>query len=257
MLLIALFLLLVIIEMIILHFVKKEQVPWKAIIANLNSGHILLWVFRGLIITAYLYIYKNISFQLFENWSELSQIIFTLFAWDFCFYWSHRFHHHIKFLWAIHTVHHDCEHYNLSLGIRNSWYSSLSSFPFFSVLAIAGIPIEIFLGVSAFHYFVQFYNHNNLVKKSGWLEYIFITPSSHRVHHGKNDLYINKNFGGTFVFWDKLFHTYQQERNDTPVEFGIHQPLLSENPFLMSNRPFIKNIFTLLNHGSHKHMYTW
>ena len=125
-------------------------------------------------------------------------------------------------------------------GIRNSWYSSLTSFPFFAGLAILGLPLEIFIVVSSVHYFIQFYNHNRIVKKSGWLEHIMITPSHHRVHHGKNPEYINKNCGGTFVIWVKLFGTFQAVRVDIDIEFDTNDPVPSENPFWANNIPFLK-----------------
>lgn len=137
-------------------------------------------------------------------------------------------------------VHHEGEHFSLSLGIRNSWYSSLTSFPFFVGMAIIGIPVEVFVATSSIHYIIQFYNHNHFVKKSGWLEYILVTPSHHRVHHGKNDPYIDKNFGGTLVFWDKLFGSYQSELPDTPVEFGVKDPVKSYNPMLINTIPVLQ-----------------
>ena len=243
----ALLLICVIIELMVMRYLRKEPIPWKEIIANINSGHILLWIFRSLIITAYAFIFQNLSLSLISQWLYIWKWIFAFIAWDFCFYWNHRFHHHFKLLWAVHGVHHDGEHFNLSLGIRNSWYASLTSFPFFAVLAVIGVPLEIFIAVSGINYFIGFYNHTHLVKKSGWLEYILITPSHHRVHHGKNDIYVNKNFGGTFVFWDKLFNTFQAERMDTPVHFGIKDSVISKNPVEISNSRLLKQ-FVILNH---------
>ncbi|QNA43989.1 sterol desaturase family protein [Lacibacter sediminis] len=219
-------------------FSSKTAIPWKEIIANLQSGHILLWVIRGLSLFAYDYALQNYSFGIINQLPVAVQWIIGFIAWDFCFYWSHRFHHSVKFLWAVHGVHHEGEHFNLSLGIRNSWYSSITSYPFYAVMAFAGIPLDIFITVSGIHFFIQFYNHNHFVKKSGWLEYILITPSHHRVHHGKNDLYVDKNFGGTFVVWDKLFRTFQAEKRDIPVIFGVNDAINSSNPVITNNHRF-------------------
>lgn len=230
-------LVLVILECFLLHFVWKEKIPWKEVVTNLNSGHILLWIGRGFEVAAYYYLYKHLSLNLLNSWNAQLLWIFAFVSWDFCFYWMHRYNHVIKLFWSIHSVHHEGEFFNLSLGIRNSWYSSISSLPFFVVLAIIGVPFQLFVVVSSIHYFIQFYNHNHLVKKSFWLEYILITPSHHRVHHGKNEPYVDKNFGGTFVFWDKMFGTFQPELADLPVQFGVNNYQETFDPIKVNNNP--------------------
>lgn len=236
----ALLIVMVLLEIGFLTFFEKEEVPWKEIIFNLNSGHILMWVFRGLELGAFHMILTYGSFNLIEGWSYAAQWLFCFIAWDFCFYWLHRFHHKYGFLWAVHVVHHQGEHFSLSLGIRNSWYSSLTSFPFFVGLAFIGVPLEIFIATSSIHYIIQFYNHNRVVKKSGWLEKVMITPSHHRVHHGCNDDYIDKNFGGTLVLWDKLFGTFQPEKEEVPVIFGVKNYEENHNVIAANNIPFLK-----------------
>lgn len=231
-------LILVVIELAILRFLRKEKIPWAEIVMNLNSGHILMWIFRGFEIYAYYKVNQYFSLQIFQILPTWAQWILGYLMWDFCFYWLHRLHHKIALFWHIHVVHHQGEHFSLSLGIRNSWYSSLSSFPFFVGLAILGLPVDIFIGVSSINYFMQFYNHNRLVKKSGWLEYFMVTPAHHRVHHGKNEVYIDKNFGGTFIIWDKLFGTFQKELPDEPIQFGIAHNPSSVNIFWLNNVSF-------------------
>lgn len=232
---------LVIIEIILIKQVKKEELPWKELIMNLNSGHILMWIFRGLEVTVYYYVFQ-FNIGLVDELPYWTVWIIAFIVWDFFFYWLHRLHHHLSLLWNVHVVHHEGEHFSLSLGIRNSWYSSITSIPFFLLMAIAGIPVEIFLAVSSIHYFIQFYNHNHLVNKSGWLEYVMITPSHHRVHHGKNHPYLHRNFGGTFVFWDKMFGTFQAELDGHPVAFGIDEPVRSYNPVWSNNIPFFSGL---------------
>ena len=224
-------------ECIFLARVEGEKMPWKEIVANVNSGHIMLWLARVSILVIYEFLVTNWSLDLITELPIIAQWIFTVFAWDFCYYWSHRMHHEFHFLWNIHSVHHQGEHFNLSLGIRNSWYQPLTSFPFFVVLALLGVSLEQFVLVSAFHYFIQFYNHNAIVNKSGFLEKILITPSHHRVHHGKNPEYINKNHGGTFVFWDKLFGTFQPEKDDIIIRYGTTNNVNPENPFWANMLP--------------------
>ena len=236
----GLMLLMVIIELIILKFYKKEQIPWKDVVFNLNSGHILMWILRGAELAVFYFILHNYSFYLLESWSLVPIWIFTFLTWDFCFYWLHRLHHKIKLFWMVHVVHHEGEEFNLSLGIRNSWYSSVTSIPFFVILAFIGVPFEIFVTISSLHYFIQFYNHNGLVKNSGFLEKIMITPSHHKVHHGVNDDYIDKNFGGTLVIWDKMFGTFQIEKEDDPVILGTLNHVKTSNLFWANNIPLLK-----------------
>lgn len=236
----SLLLIFVIIEIVVLHFVKKQTIPYKEIIINLGSGHILLWVFRGLEVAAYYNTYKYFSLGLMKSFPFWAIWLSAFVLWDFCFYWLHRLHHKYRLLWGVHSVHHEGEHFSLSLGIRNSWYSSLTSFPFFIVMAIVGIPADVFVAVSSIHYFIQFYNHNHLVKKSGWLEYFMVTPSHHRVHHGKNEPYRDKNFSGTFVILDKLFNTFQEEMEHKPVIYGVDYDHISYNPVIVNNAPFVR-----------------
>ncbi len=236
----GLLLLLVLVELSIVHFWWKKKINWSEVIFNLNSGHILMWILRGMEISAFYFVSVHWSFSIMKDWAYPLIWVFTFFTWDFCFYWLHRFHHKFKFLWAVHVVHHEGKHFNLSLGIRNSWYSSLTSFPFFIGLAILGVPVEVFIATSSIHYFIQFYNHNSIVHKSGWLEKIMITPSHHRVHHGINPEYIDRNFGGTFVIWDKLFGTFQPELNDVPVICGVKDYVSNFNVFWANNLPFLK-----------------
>ena len=236
----ALLLLMVAIEAFILRLIQGKEVPWNQIVFNLNSGHTILWVFRGLEVAVFHAVYERFSLGWVAEWSHVAQFALALLFWDFCFYWLHRMHHKLGVLWAVHVVHHEGDHFSLSLGIRNSWYSSMTSIPFFIVLAIVGIPTEVFVAVGAMHYFVQFYNHNALVNKSGFLEHIMITPSHHRVHHGKNEPYLDRNFGGTLVFWDKLFGTFQKELDDIPVEFGTDEHVATDNIFWANNLPWLK-----------------
>ncbi|MDN4165141.1 sterol desaturase family protein [Cytophagales bacterium LB-30] len=235
-----LLLLLVLIELVAIRLILKEPIPWKEVTANLNSGHILLWIFRGLEIVVYDYSLRYLGLGLIDSWPLWAIYIFAFVAWDFCFYWLHRLHHQWPALWAIHEVHHQGEYFSLSLGIRNSWFSSLTSIPFFTILAVVGVPLEVFIVVSSLHYVVQFYNHNRIVNKSGWLEYVLITPSHHRVHHGKNKEYINKNHSGTLVIWDKLFGTFQEEREDIVMEYGIRNPVNSHNPLWQNGKPIVQ-----------------
>lgn len=228
-----------IIEIFAIKYIQKKEIPWREIVFNLNSGQGLMWFFRAIELLCFATILKYFSFNIVNSWNLVYQIIFTFFAWDLCFYWLHRLHHKIPLLWSVHVVHHEGEHYGLSLGIRNSWYSSLASIPFFLILAVIGVPIEVFIGISSFHYGVQLYNHNNIVNKSGFLESFMTTPSLHRVHHGINPMYIDTNFGGTLNFWDRMFGTAQKELDDVQIVYGVKDSIKTDNPFWASNIPVL------------------
>lgn len=228
------------VEFGILKFIKKEFIPWREVVFNVSSGHILMWILRAFEVSIFYFLYNNFSLRLFDNWNIIALYAFTFFAWDFCFYWLHRMHHKIPLFWKVHTVHHEGEHFSLSLGLRNSWYSSLSSIPFFIALAMLGVPTEVFVSIGAFHYLVQFYNHNGVVKKSGFLEYFMVTPSLHRVHHGTNPEYIDRNFGGTLNIWDRMFGTRQVERDDIEIKYGVIGSIKTDNPFWGNNIPFMQ-----------------
>ena len=214
-------------------------IVWRDTVFNLNSGHVILWVCRGFELIGYAWVLQHASVHWVADLPLAVQWLFGFIAWDFCFYWMHRLHHKFPSLWAIHGIHHEGEQFNLSLGIRNSWYSSLSNFPFIVGLAVLGLPVEIFVVVSSIHYTVQFYNHNGWIKRSGFLERLMVTPAYHRVHHGMNAVYVDKNFGGTFQIWDFLFGTHQYELPNEPIRYGVAHPTPSNNPFWVNNLPFL------------------
>jgi len=227
-------------EACLLQYLRKEPVNWRDVMFNLNSGHVMLWLFRGLEIFCYGLVVTHFSLNWVSGWPAPLMWLFALLAWDFGFYWLHRLHHKFGPLWAVHVVHHQGEHFNLSLGVRNSWYSSLTSIPFFMLLAIAGVPLSVFIAVSLLHYSVQLFNHNALTPNLGFLEKIFVTPSHHRVHHVNDRFYTDKNCGGTFIFWDKMFGTYWPGLPEGEFTYGSGKQPHPQNPFWASNQPFFQ-----------------
>jgi sterol desaturase/sphingolipid hydroxylase (fatty acid hydroxylase superfamily) len=152
-------------------------------------------------------------------------------AWDFCYYWYHRFSHEISILWASHAVHHQSEDYNLTTALRQTSTSFLFSWIFYLPLFLVGFPLEVILAVSAVNLIYQFWVHTQTVRSLGRLDYILVTPSNHRVHHAQNERYIDKNYGGMLILWDRMFGTFQDELEDDPVVFGVRKPLANWNPF--------------------------
>tara|TARA_B100000900_G_scaffold335819_2_gene297451 strand:- start:4833 stop:5921 length:1089 start_codon:yes stop_codon:yes gene_type:complete len=235
-----LLILLVGIELLVLKALNKP-IPWAEVSMNLNSGQILLWLGRGLEVLGYYYLATLIPYQLTDDLGFFWVLLIAFILWDHQFYWLHNLHHKVPLLWYIHEVHHQGQHFNSSLGIRNSWFSSISSLPFFLPLVLVGIPVEVFVLVSSVHYFVQFYNHNDIIKHPKWMEKIFITPSLHKVHHGVNIEYLNKNCGGTFSIWDRIYGTHQQELEHVKVKLGIRKDFSTGSPILVNILPFLKS----------------
>jgi sterol desaturase/sphingolipid hydroxylase (fatty acid hydroxylase superfamily) len=152
-------------------------------------------------------------------------------AWDFCYYWFHRFSHEISILWAAHAVHHQSEDYNLSTALRQTSSGFLFGWIFYVPLFLIGFPLEVLLSVNAVNLIYQFWVHTQVVRRLGPLDFILVTPSNHRVHHAQNERYIDKNYGGMLILWDRLFGTFEDEHDDEPVVFGVRKPLANWNPF--------------------------
>jgi len=151
---------------------------------------------------------------------------------DFLYYWGHRFSHKIRWMWASHVVHHSSEKFNLTVAIRQPWTAHLSLTFIVSVpLVLAGMDPAIMASINFFTVTYQYSVHTELVPKLGPLEYVLVTPSHHRVHHGSNPRYLDMNYGGTLIFWDKLFGTFVEENDEDPVKFGLVQNIGSHNPF--------------------------
>lgn len=155
-------------------------------------------------------------------------VAFILF--DFFYYWYHRFAHEINILWATHVIHHSSEDYNLGTALRQPSTGFWVSWVFYIPMAILGIPLSVFITVNILNLLYQYWVHTQLVGKLGWYEAIFVTPSNHRVHHGQNKRYLDRNYGGVFILWDRWFGTFQEELDEEKVIYGIRSPIHSWNP---------------------------
>ncbi|MEJ7692471.1 sterol desaturase family protein [Daejeonella sp.] len=198
-------------------------------LANLSQGigSQLVGIFlKTATFFSYFYIYNHWRFYEFPNsvWTWLILFIGV----DFFYYWFHRMSHEVNALWASHIVHHQSEEYNLTVALRQSWFQGGFSWAFYLPLAFAGFEPIMFLTVSSFNTIYQFWIHTRAIDKMGPLEWIINTPSHHRVHHGSNPKYIDKNHAGTLIIWDRLFGTFQKEEDE--VVYGITKPLASWNP---------------------------
>ncbi|EDY87564.1 sterol desaturase [gamma proteobacterium HTCC5015] len=175
------------------------------------------------------------GFRLFDISASVWSFLLLVLLQDFCYYWFHRASHRIRWMWASHVVHHSSERLNFSTAFRQSFTYPISGmWVFWLPLVIIGFePMQVVAAVMLSLAY-QFFIHTQWVNKLGWAEKIFNTPSHHRVHHARNPEYIDRNYAGTFIIWDKLFGTFVEERDDLPCAYGITKQVHSHNPFFLT-----------------------
>lgn len=227
----SIFLIIIGIELLISNFQHRKVYSWRegihTVVLSLLSGLVDLAVRSAYLVIFYV-IYRYRVFSPEPN--VMYWFLLFLFI-DFQFYWLHRLEHFSRLFWAAHLPHHSAEHMNISVGFRASLMRPLYDFFFFLPLALLGFePIDVFLMYSILQLWAVL-QHTQLVGRLGWLEYIFVTPSHHRVHHASNTLYIDKNMGMALIIWDRMFGTFQRElpRSEyEPIRYGLATPLKDE-----------------------------
>jgi len=180
-------------------------------------------------ILTYSWLVKHVALAHFQStiWTYLIAFV-TL---DFAGYWVHRWSHHINVFWNLHVIHHSSEEFNLACALRQSISEIVKVFAFLLLpAALLGVPAQVIATVAPLHLFAQFWYHTSHINKMGFLEKIFVTPSHHRVHHAINKEYLDKNLSQIFIFWDKLFGTFQQELPEVKPVYGITRPAATWNP---------------------------
>lgn len=227
---IPLFFILIGIELVASRVLERRVYAFADSFADLGCGVIeqLLGVLvKTTLFAAYLGLYTQARIL---DLPPDSWIVFAVcfVAVDFLYYWFHRMSHERGAMWAAHSVHHQSEEYNLSVALRQGAFQSFFSWVFYLPLALLGFPPATFITCSALNTLYQFWIHTRLIGKLGPIEWIFNTPSHHRVHHGRNPRYIDRNHAGVFIVWDRLFGTFVPE-TDEPV-YGVVKPLASVNP---------------------------
>jgi len=225
---IPIFFLLIGIELVVERLSHRKLYRFPDAIANLSCGitsqlsGLFLRIFA---IGVYEIVYHNFAlFQLEKNWIYWLSLFLLV---DLAYYWAHRMSHEVNLFWGGHVVHHQSEDYNLSVALRQSSFQVVWTFAFNLPLACIGFETLDFALISALNTLYQFWIHTEAINKMGWFEYIFNTPSHHRVHHGRNPKYIDKNHAGTLIIWDRLFGTFQEEE-ERPT-YGITKPINSWN----------------------------
>jgi len=185
----------------------------------------------GLSITILTYEWMVKHMAIYHVQSSFLTYFIAFIVLDFSGYWVHRIDHKVNFFWNSHIIHHSSEEFNLACALRQSISVFVQLFTFLLIpAALLGVPAHVIAIVAPIHLFAQFWYHTRHIKKMGFLEQIIVTPSHHRVHHAINPEYIDKNLSQIFIFWDKLFGTFQEELPEVPPVYGITRPVQTWNP---------------------------
>ncbi len=245
--LIPFFIFFIVIEVVFNLFYKKNFYSIPDTISDMSLG-IISRLTDIFVLILMMHIYENISLKyslssflhsnlfhftfqrdILENIQALASWLTIFILLDFLFYWSHRFSHEINILWASHVAHHSSQEYNLTVALRQSFLRNAITLCFYMIFAMLNVPWTVLLLTDALNRFYQFWVHTRFFKRlPHWIEYLFVTPSHHRVHHARNPKYLDKNYAGVFIFWDRIFGTFEEEKEE-PV-YGIVKPLKTFNP---------------------------
>lgn len=236
---IPIFFILIGLEVWYAYFKDKKIYRLSDALTNISCGIVeqLTGVFAKVFtVAAYGFVFTH--FAIFEFQPTWYWILICFLGVDLCYYWAHRMSHEVNLFWLGHVVHHQSEDYNLSVALRQSVFQKMFTFYFYFPLAIIGFKTEWFLLISAFNLLYQFWIHTEVIDKMPrWFSAVFNTPSHHRVHHGINPKYIDRNHAGSLIIWDRIFGTFQKEE-ERPI-YGITSPVNSWNPVMANVQPFV------------------
>jgi len=228
---IPVFVLLIVAEMIYVRIAKRGRYEVQDAASSLAMGlgnRVAGLLAGGLVIAAY---YAVSQFRLFEiGWSWWA-LVLCFFGEDLAYYWFHRISHERRWFWASHVVHHSSQHYNLTTALRQTWTGDIAlGFIFHLPLLLIGFPPEMVLMFQAFSLVYQFWIHTEAIDRLGPLEWVLNTPSHHRVHHATNPRYLDANYAGVLIIWDRLFGSFVPETKEDYPRYGIISQLGSFNP---------------------------
>ena len=234
------FLVLILIEVLYGHYKGKQTYRFMDTLASLSSGVTNIpkdSLGLAIILISYPWLVELISVYSFED--SIALYIIAFICIDFAAYWGHRLNHHVNVFWNQHLIHHSSEEFNLACALRQSisnliGYNALFLIP----AAFIGIPATVINLLAPVHLFAQFWYHTKHIGKLGWLEYVLVTPSQHRVHHAINPIYVDKNLAAIFSVWDRLFGTFQEELEEEPPIYGTLKPSNTWNPILINFQHF-------------------
>jgi sterol desaturase/sphingolipid hydroxylase (fatty acid hydroxylase superfamily) len=224
-------------EALFLAFVMRRSYNWRAYFASLADALgreyiVMTFLTLSLAAPAIGFAWRHRLFTI--PLDTVTSIVLLVILQDFFYYWFHRASHRIRWFWATHAIHHSSNEMNLAASYRFGWTGRLTGSSVFYVpmiwLGFAPGPVFIAAG---FNLLYQFWIHTEWIPRLGWLEYVLNTPSHHRVHHACNPEYLDRNYGGILIVWDRLFGTCVDERDDIPCRYGLVTPLRSNNPFVI------------------------
>ena len=207
-------------------YYKKEDT--LCTIGLLTGNIIVAFSIKGLILAFHFYLYQFKVLELVNILPLWAMWVLTFIMIDFVFYIYHRMSHRVRFLWAIHLSHHSSEEMNFAVSFRQAWFGPISKIPFFMVLPLLGFDPTIIAVAGVMSTLWGIVGHTQIVGKLGFIEWVFNTPSHHRVHHGSNKQYIDKNYGNLLIIWDRIFGTFEPE--EEPVRFGLVNNVNTYNP---------------------------
>ena len=226
------FMLLLVVEIAYGQFVKNQKHKVMDSVSSISSG--LTNIIKdslglGLILVSYPILLEYLAVTSIKATWGVWLVAFIVI--DFAGYWNHRLSHKINFFWNQHVIHHSSEEFNLACALRQSISNLIGYFPLLLIpAAVVGVPNEVIAVLAPIHLFAQFWYHTQHIGKMGWLEYIIVTPSQHRVHHAINPEYIDKNLGQILCVWDRWFGTFQEELEEVPPQYGVLKPAATWNP---------------------------
>ena len=207
-------------------YYKKEDT--LCTIGLLTGNIIVAFSIKGLILAFHFYLYQFKVLELASILPLWAMWVLTFIMIDLVFYIYHRMSHRVRFLWAIHLSHHSSEEMNFAVSFRQAWFGPISKIPFFMVLPLLGFDPTIIAVAGVMSTLWGIVGHTQIVGKLGFIEWVFNTPSHHRVHHGSNKQYIDKNYGNLLIIWDRIFGTFEPE--EEPVRFGLVNNVNTYNP---------------------------
>lgn len=230
------FLVLIAIEYVFSLLMHKQVNRLFDTISSLSSGitNVIKDVLGlSIVIISYSWLVDHLA--IYHIQSTVLTYILAFVGIDFAGYWIHRWSHEINVFWNRHIIHHSSEEFNLSCALRQSVSEIFALFTFTYIpMALLGIPAQVVAVVAPIHLFAQFWYHTRLINKMGWIEYILVTPSHHRVHHAINPEYMDKNYSQIFIIWDKLFGTFQPEKEEIPAVYGVTRAVHTWNPWIIN-----------------------
>ena len=230
------FMVLMTVEALYGHFTNKQTYSFMDTLSSLSSGITnVLKDSLGLVLVILSYPYILDTIAVFDLESSFMLYVIAFICIDFASYWNHRLNHKVNIFWNRHVIHHSSEEFNLACALRQS-ISAWIGFGAFCLIPAAffGVPAQLITLLAPIHLFAQFWYHTQHIGKLGFLEYIIVTPSQHRVHHAINPIYIDKNLSAIFCIWDRAFGTFQEELDEEPPVYGVLKPVNTWNPLLIN-----------------------